>query len=86
MSLAEITARIAGELADLRAQDVAVRRELDRLAATLAARDERIDALGAELEAARERLEGTARRLDSSSKWPTRCAPSGTMRAGALPR
>ena len=65
MSLAEITARIAGELADLRAQDVAVRRELDRLAATLAARDARIDALGAELEAALARLEATARRLDS---------------------
>lgn len=64
MSLAEVTARLAGELAALRAEHAALRRELDRATATIVARDRRIGELGVEFDTARRVVELTARRLE----------------------
>jgi hypothetical protein len=66
MSLAEVTARLAGELGELRARHAALRHDLDRAIATIAERGARIDELIAERAAAKEVLDATARRLEAA--------------------
>jgi hypothetical protein len=66
VSLAEVTARLAGELATLRGEDAALRRELDHAAAMLAERDARLAQLEAELAATRRVLQANARHLEAA--------------------
>jgi hypothetical protein len=66
VSLADVTARLAGELAALRAEGAALRRELERASAMLAERDTRLAQLETELAATRRVLEANVRHLEAA--------------------
>jgi hypothetical protein len=68
MSLADVTSRIAIELAELRAEHAALLRHLQQAAAVVAAREEQVAALAEQLETTGQALEAAARRAEMA-EW-----------------